>query len=70
MYFPKGFDFGKGIVKFGSDILTFLNGNRTIIQDKEGACNYVFSSKVLEYNENYKKYNWSFTLDEYIPDTL
>ena len=39
--------------EYGSDILTFLNGNRTIIQDKmNGALNYIFSSKVLEYNEN------------------
>ena len=34
--------------------LTFLNGDRTIINDKSNrlACNYIFSSKVLEYNKN------------------
>jgi hypothetical protein len=53
VYCIKEGKLGTELLTFGTDILTFLNGNRTIIQDKSNkASNFIFSSKVLEYNEN------------------
>ena len=42
--------------EYGPEVLTFLDGDRTVILDKEDGAffNFIFSSKPLEYKDNEK----------------